>query len=99
VDALSFNGEQQPSRADARAFAVGAGVLHHDFVEPRLHSRVGFAALPVAPVMPFNTPRDPTEADLLAIGVFALDLGVGRRTHHQLLMIEPIENGVSRRFG
>ena len=51
VDGLAGDGEQQPGGADPRAVAVGAGVLDHHLVEPRLHPRAGFAALPVAAVV------------------------------------------------
>ena len=67
VDGLAVDREQQPRRAEARAVAVGAGVLDHHLVEPRLHPRVGLAALPVAPVVALDAPRDAAEADLLAL--------------------------------
>ena len=67
VDGLAGDGEQQPGGAEPRAVAVGAGVLDHHLVEPRLHPGAGFAALPVAAVVPLDAPRDPAEADLLAL--------------------------------
>ena len=79
VDGLAGDGEQQPRGAQPRAVAVGAGVLDHHLVEPRLHPRAGFAALPVAAVVPLDAPRDAAEADLLALPIVALDLRVRRR--------------------
>ena len=76
---LAVDGEQQPRGAHARAVAVGAGVLDHHLVEPRLHARVGLAALAVAAVVPLDAPRDAAEADLLALPLVALDLRVRRR--------------------
>ena len=67
VDGLAVDGEQQPRRADARAVAVGTGVLDHHLVEPRLHPGVGLAALPVAAVVALDAAGDAAEADLLAL--------------------------------
>ena len=67
VDGLAGDGEQQPRGADARAVAVGTGVLDHHLVEPGLHPGARFAALPVAAVVPLDPPRDAAEADLLAL--------------------------------
>ena len=67
VDGLAGDGEQQPRRAQPRAVAVGAGVLDHHLVEPRLHPRVRLAALPVAAVVALDAPGDAVEADLLAL--------------------------------
>ncbi len=69
VDGLARDGEEQPGGAQARAVAVGAGVLHHHFVEPRLHAGVGLAALPVAAVVPLDPARDSAEADLLPVPI------------------------------
>ena len=99
VDALARNREQQPGGADARAFAVGAGVLHHHLVEPRFHAGVRFAALPIAAVMPLNAARDSSETELLAGLLFALDLRVGRQSERELLMLQAIQNRVPHRFG
>ncbi len=97
VDGLALDGEQQPGGPDARAVAIGAGVLHHHLVEPGLHPGTGFAALPVAAVVPLDAPRDSAEADLLAFRVFAFDLRLGRHADHDLLAIEPVQDRVAHR--
>src|ERR1039457_2947865 len=79
VDALALDGEEQPGGTHARAFAVGAGVLYHHFVEPRLHAGARLAALPVAPIVPFDAPRDPAKADRFAFRFFPLGLRFRRR--------------------
>ena len=94
VDRLAVDGEQQPGGAHARAFAVRAGVLHHDFVEPRFHSGAGFAALAVAAVVPFDAPRDAAEADRFALRVLPFGLRVGGHAHHDFPVLEPFEDRV-----
>ncbi len=97
VDGLAGDGEQQPRGPDARAVAIGAGVLHHHFVEPGLHARVRLAALPVAAVVPLDPPGDSAEADLLAFPVVALHLRLGRRRRARSSASMPYEDRVAHR--
>src|SRR6185295_1579869 len=78
-DVAAVDREQQSGRTNPRAVAVGAGALDHHLVEPFLHPRVRFAALPVAPVMTLDAPGDAVEADLAAVLIVAAHLRVWRR--------------------
>src|SRR5262249_39277967 len=98
VDAFPRHGEEQARGTQARAFAIRAGALHHDLVEPLLHAGVGFAALPVAAIVAFNAARDAAEADLFALPVVALHLAIGRH-HHRDFSIDAVEYRVARGFG
>src|SRR5262249_6808954 len=79
VDRLAADGEAQPGGPDPRAVAVGAGELDHHIVEPGLHPGVGLATLAITPVATLDPPRDPAEADLLALPVAAASLRLRRR--------------------
>ena len=61
---LAGDREQQPGRANARAVAIGTGALDHDLVEPRLHARVGLAALAIAPILSLDPAGDAAESRL-----------------------------------
>src|ERR1019366_1276101 len=98
VDALALDGEEQPRGTHTRTFAIGAGVLHHHFVEPRLHAGARLAALPVAPVLPFDAPRDPAEADRLALRFFPLGLRLPRGDQRAFPVVEPLQDGVPHRL-
>ena len=74
VDRLAGDGEEQSGCPKSGALAVGAGALDHHLVQPLFHARVGFATLSIAAVLPFDSPRDSAEADLLAFPIIALDL-------------------------
>ena len=77
VNAAPADGEEQPRRPDARALAVGARVLDHHLVEPRLHLRVRLPALAVAAIVALDTPGDAGEADFAALVLRWFHLGVG----------------------
>src|SRR5207302_9604579 len=98
VDGLSRDGEQEAGRTDARALAVGAGVLHHHLVEPGLHPGTRFAALPVTAVVPLDAPRDAAEADLLAFPVAAFLLRLGRRGRQDFLL-DAVEDRTAHLLG
>ena len=85
--------EQQPRRRKPRPLTIGTGVLHHDLVEPRLHPRVRFAALPVAAVVALDPARDAAESDLPAFVAGTLDLRVGRGDEGDLARFDAVENG------
>ena len=99
VDTLASDREQQPACAHPCAPAVRARLLDHDLVEPGLHSRVGFAALPVPAVVALDPPGDAVEADFLAFPVAASDLRVRRREHRDPLRLDAVEQGVARLLG
>src|SRR3954469_11581461 len=95
VDRLAADGEERPGGAQPRAVAIGARVLDHHLVEPRFHFRVRLAALPVAPVVAFDAPRDARPADLAPFLLLAPNLRVWRGDHPHLL-VDAVQNRVPR---
>ena len=71
--------EQQPGCANPRAVAVRTRALDHDLVEPRLHARVGLAALAIVSIPPLDSTRDPVEPDFTSFLIGAAHLGIRRR--------------------
>ena len=99
VNGAAADGEQQPRRPDARALAVGARVLDHHLVEPRLHLRARLAALAVAAIVALDAPGDAAEADFAALVLRRLHLGVGRRRHRDLPRLDAVEDGLADFLG
>ena len=96
-DGLPFDRKKQSRRTESRAVAVGADVLHHHLVEPRLHAFASLASLPVAPIVALDSARDSVEANLAADAIVAGHLRLGRRDDHDLLL-DPVEDDVASRL-
>ncbi len=99
VHGAARDGKQQPRGSEARTVAIRTRALDHHLLEPGLHPRVGFTALPVPAVVALDPAGDPMEANLPSVLIVASHLCVGRRPDHDLPRVDAVKDGVADLLG